>query len=184
MKRIAEWILSRFQGEHRKRGLKILKVLIWLLLAFIVCNSMIPGQFSESETQSVAYFIFRNSEVMNVTIGRLPWVMAHSIIRKIGHFSEYACLAMLKVLYETARIQQEDHSAMPSEVRNLAPGALAELMKFGILTGLLDESIQLITPGRWGSVMDIWIDSLGFAIGILVTWGVGKLLVWYVQKRG
>ena len=75
-----------------------------------------------------------------------------------------------------------DHSAMPSEVRNLAPGALAELMKFGILTGLLDESIQLITPGRWGSIMDIWIDSLGFAIGMLVTWGVGNLLVWYVQK--
>ena len=167
-------------GENRIQGMKNLRILIRLLLLFIVFNSMIPGDLSESESQSVAYFIFRNSEVMNITIGQLPWMLAHAIIRKIAHFSEYACLGTLTVLYETMKLQKEDTPL--AEIRSLPRRTLLRLLQVGALMGLLDESIQLVVPGRYGSIMDIWIDSLGFLTGMLVTWGVGKVLIQRVRK--
>ena len=181
---IAEWILARFLGEGRKKRIRVLKILITLLLGFIVCNSMIPGDLSEVESQSVAYFIFKNSEVMSVALGELPWVLAHAIVRKIGHFLEYACLAMLMVFYETMKLQEAKGITLPGDIQSVSRSVLVSLLRTGALMGLLDESVQLVTPGRWGSIMDIWIDSLGFFIGMIVTWGVGKLLVRYVRGRG
>lgn len=182
MKTIATWILSRFQGEHRKRGLKVLKITLTCMVIFIFGNAMIPGDISEAETQSVAYFVFKNSEVMSITIGQLPWVLAHAIVRKIGHFGEYACLAMLSVFYETMRLQSEEETN-PAKVVSLKARALPKLIQFGAIMGLLDESIQLVAPARWGSIMDIWIDTLGFITGMLITWGVGKLLTSYLSTK-
>ena len=138
-----------------------------LLFLFIAVNSLIPGDISETESQSVAYFIFRNSEVMSVTMGQLPWILAHAIIRKIGHFLEYACLGMLLLFYETMKLQEDVRE--PADVISLRVPFMIQLLRTGLLIGLMDESLQLLAPGRWGSIMDIWIDTLGFALGVLVT---------------
>lgn len=39
---------------------------------------------------------------------------------------------------------------------------------FCLMTALVDESIQLISPGRGSLVTDIWIDLGGGCIGILL----------------
>lgn len=182
MAKAANWILSWFLGGRRVRGLKVLKILLICLTIFILGNAMIPGEISESETQSVAYFVFKNSEIMNVTIGQLPWVLAHAIVRKIGHFGEYACYAMLLVFYETMKLQPVEETD-PVKVKSLSGKALMKLVQLSLVVGLLDESIQLVAPARWGSIMDIWIDTLGFVTGMIVTWGVGILLTRYLSSR-
>ena len=42
------------------------------------------------------------------------------------------------------------------------------LMGFGLAVACIDETIQIFTPGRASSLTDVWIDTTGFALGIVV----------------
>ena len=42
---------------------------------------------------------------------------------------------------------------------------LAEAQLFGLLAGLLDETLQLFCPGRAALVSDVWLDWAGFLCG-------------------
>jgi VanZ family protein len=42
------------------------------------------------------------------------------------------------------------------------------LMGFGLAVACIDETIQIFTPGRASSLIDVWIDASGFALGLAV----------------
>ena len=42
------------------------------------------------------------------------------------------------------------------------------LMGFGLAVACIDETIQIFTPGRASSLIDVWIDTWGFALGFAV----------------
>jgi VanZ family protein len=41
-------------------------------------------------------------------------------------------------------------------------------MGFGLAVACIDETIQIFTPGRASSLIDVWIDASGFALGLAV----------------
>jgi len=41
-------------------------------------------------------------------------------------------------------------------------------MGFGLAVACIDETIQIFTPGRASSLIDVWIDTSGFALGFVV----------------
>ncbi len=41
-------------------------------------------------------------------------------------------------------------------------------MLAGVLTALTDETIQLFSEGRSSQVTDVWLDSAGVLVGILI----------------
>ena len=41
-------------------------------------------------------------------------------------------------------------------------------MGFGLAVACIDETIQIFTPGRASSLIDVWIDASGFALGLLL----------------
>lgn len=78
--------------------------------------------------------------------------LAHTILRKAAHFSEFACLGLLL-------------GWMSVLVRERAS---LSLLGLGLAVACIDETIQCFVPGRASSLMDVWIDFAGFSAGLTV----------------
>lgn len=150
------------QGNDKKsaRVRRIVTViLLCLCIAFIWHNSLEEAEVSGDRS-------FRITQTMNNWFfSELPMLLAEQIIRKIAHFLEYTLEGILVVsviwAYEL------------KVCRYVCQAAL-----FGILTALIDETLQLFADGRAALVGDVWIDFFGFLSGLLL----GVLCVWLKRK--
>ena len=91
-------------------------------------------------------------------------------IRKLAHFSEYACMGVL--LYGVWR---------PWKERNRKLYLLIVLWVF--VSAGADEFHQLFVPGRYGCFADVVLDTCGGAFGLLVCVCVEKIVRRRKQKR-
>ena len=73
-------------------------------------------------------------------------------VRKLAHMSEFALLGALLALL-TGAFRRRDRVAL--------------MLLLGLLTALLDETIQKFT-GRTSSVLDVWLDFSGVVLGLLL----------------
>jgi VanZ family protein len=44
----------------------------------------------------------------------------------------------------------------------------AHLMLFGLTVACINETIQIFTPDRASSLIDVWIDASGYALGLVL----------------
>ena len=124
---------------------RVLTILIWLNLALIWGNSLLPGASSEAVSGGVLAFLGRFLPVLLTETG-------HTLLRKAAHFSEFAMLGLLYGgRYRLAKGETPFH-----------------LMLFGLTVACIDETIQIFTPERASSLIDVWIDASGFALGLVV----------------
>ncbi len=124
---------------------KLLTVLIGLNLALIWGNSLLPSTSSNAASGGVLTLLGQ----------LLPFLLTeagHTFLRKAAHFCEFA---MLGLLY-CGRHRLSKGEAPP------------HLMLFGMTVACIDETIQIFTPGRASSLIDVWIDTSGFALGLVV----------------
>ena len=86
------------------------------------------------------------------------------LLRKMAHFLEFACLG-----------------ACLGWLVGMVGRSLASVVWMPVLGGFtvacLDESIQLFAPGRGPSFLDVGIDTLGAAVGMIFL-----LTGYYIQK--
>ena len=123
----------------------LLTILICLNLALIWGNSLMTGLDSEAVSGGVLAFIGQFFPVLLTEAG-------HTFLRKAAHFSEFALLSLLfcgrhRLVHRTTPLH---------------------LMGFGLAVACIDETIQIFTPGRASSLIDVWIDTAGFALGFVV----------------
>ena len=124
---------------------RILSVLIVLNLALIWGNSLLTAAESGAVSGGVLAFLGRFLPVLLTEAG-------HTFLRKAAHFSEFALLGLLYCgRHRLARQETPLH-----------------LMGFGLAVACIDETIQIFTPGRASSLIDVWIDTSGFALGLAV----------------
>lgn len=83
-------------------------------------------------------------------------------LRKLGHFSEYACMGILLYILWSQWIK-----------RGRKLYVLIALWVF--CSAALDEFHQLFVPGRYGSFADVLLDTCGGAFGMLLCTGIGKI---------
>lgn len=83
-------------------------------------------------------------------------------LRKLAHFSEYACMGILLYVLWSQWIRKG---------RKLY--VLIALWVF--FSAALDEFHQLFVPGRYGSFADVLLDTCGGAFGMLLCAGIGKI---------
>jgi VanZ family protein len=77
----------------------------------------------------------------------------HLAIRKMAHFTEFACLGTLLAWLFGMMGEKKGHLVcMP--------------LFCGLLAACVDETIQLFVPDRGPSLIDVWIDTAGTAAGI------------------
>ena len=124
---------------------RILSILILLNLALIWGNSMLTGISSEAVSGGVLAFLGRFLPVLLTEAG-------HTLLRKAAHFSEFALLGLL-------------YCGRHRLVKEETP---VHLMGFGLAVACIDETIQIFTPDRASSLIDVWIDASGFALGLVV----------------
>ena len=123
----------------------VLTILIALNLALIWGNSLLPGVSSEAVSGGVLAFLGQFLPMLLTETG-------HTFLRKAAHFSEFALLGLL-------------YSGRHRLTKGETP---AHLMLFGLTVACIDETIQIFTPERASSLIDVWIDASGFALGLVV----------------
>ena len=156
--------------KNRKRTICL--VLIVLNVAFIWGNSLLPGQLSGAFSEKVMEVCKWMLQPILSLLGEdsvkemLPGDGMY-LLRKTAHFSEYLLLGMnFSWLFLSLGETGIHRFAMP--------------LLAGTLTALLDETIQLSTPGRSGNLVDVWIDTAGLTLGIILVltgysiWTKGK----------
>ena len=124
---------------------RVLTILIAANLALIWGNSLLPGVSSEAVSGGVLAFLGRFLPMLLTEAG-------HTFLRKAAHFSEFALLGLL----------------FGGRHRLVKGDTPVHLMGFGLAVACIDETIQIFTPGRASSLIDVWIDTSGFALGLVV----------------
>ena len=124
---------------------RILTILIAANLALIWGNSLLPGASSDAVSGGVLAFLGQFLPFLLTEAG-------HTFLRKAAHFSEFALLGLL-------------YGGRHRLTKRETP---AHLMLFGLTVACIDETIQIFTPDRASSLIDVWIDASGFALGLVV----------------
>ena len=123
---------------------RVLLVLIGLDLLFIWGNSALPGQVSQAISDWVGALLAGGQPGPEGGTG---------LLRKIAHFSEFAALGLFSAWYWRLGGERGRH--------------LFSLTMLGcLLAACVDESIQLLTPDRGPSLVDVWIDTFGAVTGV------------------
>lgn len=126
-------------------------VRLWLslslaVLAVIWGNSCLPGDESGALSNAVLAWLLK-------AMPFLGW-MDGFILRKLAHFCEFALLAFLLGL--TFRSRGTEQSTFW-----YAPATLS------LAAACVDETIQIVSPGRYSSLVDVWIDFAGSISGLV-----------------
>jgi len=122
-------------------------LLTLLIIAFIWGNSLQPAVESESLSVFWANLVKSIFQVFHVDVS--VGVLDH-IVRKSAHFTEFAVQGFL--LYKSLLMFKVRHGVKLAII-------------IGILTAIVDETIQLSMPGRANQVSDMMLDTLGAATG-------------------
>ena len=147
------------------------KLLAWLpalaLMILIFALSAQEADVSSAESSHILDTIIHIIErLTNITIAPQSetYEMLHTIIRKLGHFSEYAALGCALTLPLRMHGRQGWTLFAASEI-------------FAALYAATDEIHQLFVAGRDGNLWDVCIDSAGACTGILI--GMFLLYLFY-----
>ena len=130
--------------KRTEKRLRFCTVLLVVNLLFIWGNSLMPGSVSGAISgwlRDILANIFH--------FGAEEPDAGHGLLRKLAHFTEFACLgALFTWLY--AMLQK--------------PVWLA--LACGVAAAAADETIQRFVPDRGPSIRDVLIDSCGVLLGI------------------
>ncbi len=135
---------------RNERRIRLCGVLLLANLMLIWGNSLIPGEISGRISGFAVELI---GKLLGFTPGESQ--AGHGLLRKIAHFSEFACFGMLL----TWRLGMGGKTGSDLVARTLL-GSLT--------TACLDETIQIFVDGRGSSLLDVWIDACGAAVGMAV----------------
>ena len=130
---------------------KRIRIATWLLiciLAFIWGNSLMPGEISGAISNWVKDILAKF-----LPMGPEEEDGGGHLIRKLAHLTEFACLAAL-ISWNLGVVKEK-------RVHQIL---LAVLL--AMAAALVDETIQLFTPDRGPSLVDVWIDTLGAVLGM------------------
>ena len=138
------------------KRLRLCSVLLMANLAFIWGNSLLPGEISGAFSDWVGNLLAMLFPYEG------PVQESSGLLRKIAHFTEFACLGMLLAwLFGML------------EMKKCWPFVC------GIGAAAADETIQRFVPLRGPSIKDVGIDSCGVAAGMILLY-LGHS---YLQRR-
>ncbi len=147
--------------KTRKR-LTACVVLIVLNIAFIWGNSLMSQEMSSAFSQLVGRIIslfFPDSQVHGGGEN-------HGLLRKLAHFTEFCSLGfLLSWLVAMLRQKKWEQLVLP--------------LLCGATVAAIDESLQMLIPGRGPAIRDVGIDTLGVTVGILLL----TFLFWIKHRK-
>ncbi len=181
----------------KKRQILGASLLIAITLVWIWGNSLLPAEASRAISGSVQDFV---GQILGLPPD--PGGTGEGLLRKIAHLSEFAVLgaeiAMLICLvarkaspngddvtnkrFRTFPKSDPMRQSLREPARDIPNCNIPSWVVLGLwlLCGLgaavIDESIQIWSPGRAAMIQDVWIDMAGFVIGGLLIVSVKGLV--------
>lgn len=126
------------------KRLRLCIVLLLINVLFIWGNSCLPGSVSGAISRwlkNVLSFLFSGGSSNSDT--------GHGLLRKLAHFTEFACLGAL-LAWLLGMLRRKLFWALPC----------------GFLIACADETIQRFVPDRGPAFKDVLIDTSGVLVGI------------------
>ena len=132
-----------------KKRMILCCLLLIIMLAVIWGNSLNTGAESGAMSGRVLAWINALLRLEGSDAETL-----HLAIRKMAHFTEFACLGLLLTWLFGMMGEKKGH-------------LLCMTLFCGMLAACVDETIQVFVPDRGPSPVDIWIDTCGVAAGMI-----------------
>ncbi len=130
-----------------KRLILLILIIIWAILIFGLSGQ--SGTESSGLSRKLVEIFTKNEEIVNIV---------EPYIRKVAHFSEYGLGGILfTLLLDTYNWKDRK--------------ILFISIALGIWYASMDEIHQLLVDGRNGSIIDVYIDTLGFSTGVCRNYG-------------
>ena len=126
----------------KEKRIRLCGVLLVLNLLFIWGNSLLPGEISGALSQWLRQLLGFMEQTPDT---------GHGILRKLAHFTEFACLGLLL-------------QWLRSMLGKKLPGSI--LWGFG--AACIDETIQCFVPDRGPGILDVAIDTAGVIAGAII----------------
>lgn len=130
-----------------KRLILLVLIIIWAILIFGLSGQ--NGTESSGLSRKLVEIFTKNQEVVDIV---------EPYVRKIAHFSEYGLGGILFTLL-LSTYKWKDRKIMIISI------------VLGIWYASMDEIHQLMVDGRNGSIVDVYIDTLGFSTGVCRNYG-------------
>ena len=130
--------------ERTDRKIRLCTTLLIVNILFIWGNSLLPGSVSGA----ISHFV-RDILAFILPSGSSDPDSGHGIIRKLAHFTEFACLGAL-FAWLFGMLAKPFLVALPC----------------GFLVACIDETIQRFVPNRGPAFKDVLIDTSGALLGI------------------
>jgi len=132
----------------KHKAFLIIGIMIHIL---IFTQSLLPADLSAGQSG----FIVDVLHPLVLTMGiQIDIDIFSFIIRKLAHFSEFF---LLGVFWYLVYLKYTSKSKL-----------ILIVLIHGLITAIIDETIQLFVDGRSGEVMDVLIDFSGVLIAVLV----------------
>ena len=146
-----------------KRFTMIIFALTAAVILFAFIHSSMPDYISDEESQGVLDFIIGFFRLVGISAE-----LSDHIVRKLAHFTEFTALGMLltSCAYCFDRFKPYQF--------------ITQIMLSGLLTAVIDETIQLNVVGRSGQITDVLLDFSGVITGTVVMLVFYKI---YIQLR-
>lgn len=136
--------------KRTKKRMTLCVILLVALLVFIWGNSLLPGNESGNLSGLVGKILSTLLPFLDFTSG-----IGSFILRKFAHFSEFTALGMVLCwLFGMTQSRKWLILLLP--------------LICGVATAAIDETIQIFSPGRYASIVDVGIDSAGVLTGVIV----------------
>lgn len=132
-----------------QKRLWICSLLLIVNIAFIWGNSLLPGRISGAISDGLKAILESLAGVQEGAPG------GGGLLRKLAHFTEFACLGMLLRWLFGMLLQKK--------WQNYCWPVIA-----GVAIACADETIQMFVPDRGPHIKDVGIDTLGLALGIFI----------------
>jgi len=143
-----------------------LPVLFWMALIFLVSTDVGSATHTSRIIEPLLRWV--NPHISNDGLN-----LAHTLVRKGGHLTEYAILALLSL-----RAVLIDQRSRPAE--NFSR-ATAIALAVAVMYAASDEFHQSFVAARTSSIYDVGIDSLGAALALAAV-SVGRM--WHRRHAG
>ena len=141
--------------ERTDRKIRLCTALLIVNVLFIWGNSLLPGSVSGA----ISHFV-RDVHAFLFPGGSSDPDSGHGLIRKLAHFTEFACLGAL-FAWLFGMLAKPFSVALPC----------------GFLVACIDEIIQRFVPNRGPAFKDVLIDTSGVLVGI------GLLVLGYTIRK-
>ena len=143
---------------------RFIKALLVVTIAMIWGQSMISREGSRRESDALLVFLKPFIDIRIGDLGSETYEMLSNIVRKLAHITEYTILGCEIMAYRIVKSGSE-----------FKRGQMMQLLFWGMLVGLLDETIQVFS-GRGPMVTDVWIDTFGVLLGLSISRFIFKII--------